>query len=365
MIARRLSCICCALLALFLAGAESWGEERTKKLIYYGWGIRDTEYIREHWQEMESVPFDGVGIVIAVDREAWRRGMRSTKNQLAWRVMGERAFRVEEFREAVAELKSARWRRFTDNFLPVALSGSDAAGGLHWFDDERWRIVANNFGVLARIGAESGAKGLIIDPEHYGFNLFSYSDQRQYVDKSFGEFAETARRRGRQVMTEITRSFPGVVLLSLFGHSLPLSELRRGASLSAVQYGLLPGFYDGILEAMPPGAHLVDGYEFAYPFKQRRQFLEGHDRIRRAVTLSAVPDHYRAKVKAGFGLMLDYGNRLNYFAPNELLEALNHALEISDEYVWLYSQGPHFFPPSLVASSYIEAIAQTRRSPKP
>ena len=362
MIARRLSCICCALLALFLAGAESWGEERTKKLIYYGWGIRDTEYIREHWQEMESIPFDGVGIVIAVDREAWRRGMRSTKNQLAWRVMGERAFRVEEFRAAVAELKSARWRRFTDNFLPVALSGSDAAGGLHWFDEDRWRIIVNNFSVLARIAAEGGVRGLIVDPEHYAFNLFSYPDHRRYANRSFGEFTEAARRRGRQVMTAIAGSYPRVVLLSLFGYSLPLSELRRGLSLPEIEYGLLPAFYDGILEAMPPGAYLVDGYEFAYPFKQRKQFHEGYDRIQQAVSLSVVPDRYRARVKAGFGLMLDYGGRPNYFTPEELRAALNHALEMSDQYVWLYSNGPRFFPPSQVAPAYIQAIAATQRT---
>jgi len=34
-------------------------------------------------------------------------------------------------------------------------------------------------------------------------------------------------------------------------------------------------FYDGLLEAMPAGARLIDGYEFAYPFKERRQFLKG------------------------------------------------------------------------------------------
>jgi len=27
-----------------------------KKLIYYGWGIRDTMFVREHWSEMEKMP---------------------------------------------------------------------------------------------------------------------------------------------------------------------------------------------------------------------------------------------------------------------------------------------------------------------
>lgn len=33
-----------------------------KKLIYYGWGMPDTTYVRDHWSEMERMPFDGTGI---------------------------------------------------------------------------------------------------------------------------------------------------------------------------------------------------------------------------------------------------------------------------------------------------------------
>src|SRR6266581_7646529 len=63
-----------------------------KKLIYYGWGIPDTQYVRDHWSQMEAMPFDGVGIVVAIDRQAWQRGERSTENELGWQVMGPRAF---------------------------------------------------------------------------------------------------------------------------------------------------------------------------------------------------------------------------------------------------------------------------------
>lgn len=333
-----------------------------KKLIYYGWGIRDTQYIRDHWQEMEEIPFDGVGIVVAVDRQAWQRGERSTINQLGWQVMGQRPFHVEEFREVIADLKAARWRTFTDNFLPVALSASQSAARLNWFDEERWGIVTNNFGVLAKIAAEGGAKGFILDPEHYNSALFSYPHQRQQVDRPFEEFVEVARWRGRQVMAAITAHLPYAVLLSLFGYTLPLSELRQHGSLQKASYGLLPAFYDGLLEAMPAGARFVDGYEFAYPFKEQRQFLKGYRQIHEeALTLSGVPDHYREKVRAGFGLWLDYRRQPNYFTPEEFQRALAYALEISDGYVWIYSHVPQFFPPSEIASSYIEVIARARR----
>lgn len=123
---RLLSSILCIFVLLSASGlwlAHAWTQEgEGKKLIYYGWGVRDTQYVRDHWRQMEEMPFDGVGIVVAINRQAWQRGEVSTGNQLGWQVMGQRLFREEEFREAVADLKAARWRAFTDNFLPAALS---------------------------------------------------------------------------------------------------------------------------------------------------------------------------------------------------------------------------------------------------
>jgi hypothetical protein len=354
--------IVCLALCLIPAWA---GESSAKKLIYYGWGIRDTQYIRDHWQDMEQMPFDGVGIVVVVDRHARQQGKHDTTNQLGWQLMGKRAFQVEEFREAIADLKAAKWRTFTDNFLPAILSPAQSATGLNWFDDERWRIVAQNFGVLARIAAEGGAKGLLFDPEDYNYALFKYLDQRQQVDKPFEDYAQVARQRGRQVMTAIAAHIPQAILLSLYGYTLPMSELRRGGSLNEARYGLLPAFYDGLLEAMPSGARLIDGYESAYGFKERRQFLEGYREVhQQAVTLSAVPELYRKQVKAGFGLWLDNGGKPGYFKPMEFQRAVSFALEISDEYVWIYSHGPRFFPRSGVDSSFIDAIAAAHRESK-
>lgn len=251
--------------------AQAWAQQPgAKKLIYYGWGVRDTQYVRDHWREMEQMPFDGTGIVVALDRNAWQMGETHTLHQLGWKMMGTKTFRLEEFREAITDLKAARWRTFTDNFLPVALSAAQSASGLTWFDDERWRIIANNFGVFAGIAAQGGVKGLILDPEHYNYSLFNYPSQRQQVDRPFEDYVDAARRRGREIMTAIAAHLPGAVILSLYSYAHPLGEQRRGMSLRAATYGLLPAFYDGILETMPAGGRLVDGYEFSYAYKERR-----------------------------------------------------------------------------------------------
>jgi len=351
---------------LWLACSLGWAQDGSaKKLIYYGWGIRDTQYVRDHWQEMEKMPFDGTGIIVAVDRQAWQQGKTDTGNQLGWQVMGKRAFRVEEFRDAIADLKTAKWRTFTDNFLPVSLSPAQSAAGLHWFDDARWQIIADNFGVVAQIAAAGGVKGLILDPEHYNYQLFRYADQRQLVDKSFEAHVQMARQRGRQVMEAVAAHRPNAVLLSLYAYTLPLVNLQRSGRLQEAAYSLLPAFYDGLLEAMPAAAQLVDGYEPAYPFKERRQFLDGYRRIRQeAVVLSAVPDRYRQQIGAGFGLWLDYNRKLEHFTPAEFRQAVRAALEVSDSYVWIYSQGPRFFPAANLDRAYIEALAEARRSMK-
>jgi hypothetical protein len=137
------------------------------------------------------------------------------------------------------------------------------------------------------------------------------------------------------------------VLLTLLGYTLPLSRLEKDASLSETDYGLLPSFYDGLLEEMPPGARLVDGYEFAYGFKEKKSFVDGYRRIHEeAPLLSKLPDHYRDKVSAGFGLWLDYRQDLSHFSPEEFERALRHALSVSDQYVWVYSELVKLFPSS-------------------
>jgi hypothetical protein len=360
----RLAVILLAILALGPVQAQA-AAPTAKKLIYYGWGIPDTQYVQEHWRNMERMPFDGTGIIVAVDRQAWQQGKRDTGNQLGWQVMGRRTFQVEEFREAIADLRAAQWQTMTDNFLPVALSAEQSAAGLNWFDDKRWRTIVNNFAVLAQIAAQGHFKGFILDPEHYNYTLFSYAEQRQQADKPFEAYSQIARQRGREVMTAVAAVLPEGVLLSLYGHSLPLAYLRNGKSLQDVGYSLLPAFYDGLLEAMPAGVQLVDGYELAYPFKERRQFFEAYHSIhQKARAVSAVPDRYREKVYAGFGLWLDYRNKPDYFTPQELRQAVSTALEVSDGYVWIYSHQPRFFPPADIQAAYIEALAAARREVK-
>jgi len=334
-----------------------------KKIIYYGWGIPDTQYVRSHWREMEDAPFDGVGIAVAIDRDSWQRGYKGNPNQLGWQIMSSRRFRQEEFRETINDLKTARWQHFSENFLPVVLSASMSASGLNWFDDERWRTISANFGVIARIAEESGARGLILDPEHYGYSLFSYAEQRSQLDRSFEDYVAVARRRGREVMTSIAREKPDVVLLSFYAYTLVEAQATARGSRSDIRYSLLGAFYDGFLDAMPEQSRFVDGFEFSYGYRTRRLFVAAYNRIHSTGSLySAVPELYRRRVEAGFGLRIDNQDGYDYFSPSGFRDALQHAVDVNDGYVWIYGQIPRFFPKSDITDEYIQAISQVRAS---
>jgi len=118
---------------------------------------------------------------------------------------------------------------------------------------------------------------------------------------------------------------PDAVLLSLLGISLLLPLPPGWQKPPGAHYSLLPAFYDGLLEAMPAGTP-DRRLRICVPFKDG-EFLKGYQQIHReALKLSAVPDRYREKVKAGFGLWLDYRRQLTHFTPEEFQQALHSAL---------------------------------------
>lgn len=372
------SCISAALPAERRAGAATPKRSAPKRVIYYGWGTRDTIYVRNHWREMERMPFDGIAFTVAIDRSKPTIGEGATANLLGWNLFGPRAFSLADFRPAIADLQAAKWHQFTDNFMVAAIASSGQDHGLTWFDDSRWTTIANNWRVLATIARQGRCKGIILDPEHYGMDLFRYAAQRRRADRPFREYQAMARQRGRELM-QVTRAvFPDVTILCLYGYALVWSEVRDAENsrpakpLEEAQYGLYPAFLDGMLEASAPGATIVDGYETAYGFKRREQFERAReDILRKAVLLSAVPERYARYVRVGFGLWLDYGGERrwdtqefarNYFQPAEFSAAVKAALEVSDRYVWIYSHAPRFFPPDRLPDAYLEAIRSGRMS---
>lgn len=373
---------CLAVLGL-LAGtvtpseAAEPGAPLEKKIIYHGWSTRDSAYVSDHWQEMEQMPFDGVGISIALDRSRPTIGNGSTGNLLGWQAFGSTAFPVENFREAIRDLQQPAWTRFTDNFLPVAIATRDQDQGLSWFDDRRWATIENNWRVLLKIAKEGRCRGLLLDPEHYDYEceLFNYRHHSGQRDRlPFERYAAQARARGRKLGAALREIYPQITIGLLYGYNLPSRELGSGEPPELGRYALLPAFLDGLLEASAPEATFVDLWEFGHGYQEGKEFSAARTEIRRTgKAASSNPAAYEALIQIGMSLRIDTPRRgspwqprdpeRNHFSPARFERALRGALQATDRYVWIYSEdAPRFFPPALLPPLYLEAIQAARHT---
>jgi glycosyltransferase involved in cell wall biosynthesis len=365
------------LLSLAFGGAVLAVEAPAKKIIYYGWSTRDSAYYRDHWAEMERMPFDGIAISIAIDRTRATTGNGSTGNLLGWQVFGKRAFQLSEFQPAIADLQVPGGRHFTDNFLPLSIATRDQDQGLSWFDDARWAAIEGNWRVLVSIAQAGGCRGLMLDPEHYDYEceLFNYTAHRaQRFDAPYAQYVAKARARGRQLGAATAGIFPDLTIALLYGYSLSRDGLRKEAPLEGGRYALLPAFLDGLIEASAPQARFVDLWEQGHHNRTLPEFKAARTAIQANATMAANPAVYWARMKPGLSLKIDYElphaawdfryPTRNFFSPAVFQNALAAAVKTSDRYVWIYSEeGPQFFPPARLPVGYVIAIRAAKNPP--
>jgi hypothetical protein len=337
------------------------------RLVFYGWGMRESAWVREHWREMERMPFDGTGISVY----ASPGGVSGDPRNFGTSLFGARAFRPDDVRRALDDLRVPRWTRFTDNFLPTCLSGEQDDDGFRWDDERRWHAIRTSWKTAAWLARAGGLRGIVLDPEHYGARLFAWPAMREREHGDFEARRRVVRRRGHELGVIAGRVFPKMVVLALYGHTIALESYQRGR-LATAEYGLYPDFLDGLLDGAAGRLTLIDGFEFAYSFRSRVEFERARREIvEEAIVLTALPHRYRDDVRVGFGIWLDRGGAerwfpdepaANWFTPAALRDALGHALALTDDYVWLYAQRPKFFPPSELPQAYVEAIAEARQA---
>jgi hypothetical protein len=250
----------------------------------------------------------------------------------------------------LADLKSCRFTRFTDNFVRF----NATPGNLDWADAAGWTALAEKAGHCAWLMKQAGAKGLAIDFESYGAHQFKFDAVK---GRTFADTGALARKRGAQFVQAVAREFPEAVLLSLWMNSI---NLKAGLSdapdtiLASSGYGLLPAFIDGMLDAAPPAMVFVDGCENGYYMDSAEEYLRAAHEMRswNAGALRLVSPgnrmKYRQQVQAGFGFYLDmflneatnryYRGPLNGSRLARLERNLAFARDAADEYVWVYGE---------------------------
>lgn len=342
-----------------------------KKVIYSGWDNQDTQFIRDHWQEMDRTPLDGTGILVAIDREGWASGKKkNTGNDLGWRIVSPQRFTVEQFAPAVADMKDVRFARLKDNFLTVQLSSAHGSG-LHWFADDRWALFLDNLVVITEVARQIGAKGLILDVEHYGYQLFNHKWVCEtYHPAGWDTYQKKVFERGVQVMQAINKAHPDITLLFYYAWDIALSEAKRTQDPSQRGYGLVLPFLEGMLSTATPTTVFVNGHEPSYPFKDERQFVKARRLVLDdGLKLTQYPERFRSQVQMGFGLWIDYGGKLwdqqdhskNFFSPDQWGKSLRYGLTHSDQYVWVYSHHARFFNNPNIPETYLKAFQAARR----
>lgn len=334
--------------------ALAQGPAKAKKLIEWGWDEPDTKFMRQNVEKMEQLPFDGL-VFHVTDRKGanW-----------VWEMWGNRRFELAEFQHAIDDLRGTPFRRLTERFLRVNVT----PGNVDWFDDQVWAVVAHNVGVAAQIANQGGCKGFMFDVEQYNDQLFDYGKQKHRAGKSFADYRAKVRQRGQEWMTAVNRPFPEITLLLAYAYSITGGPPKDRVAAS---YGLLGDFLDGMLDVCTPRTRMIDGWEGAYTYKTRTQFQQARDNIKsHLATMAAEPDKYRRRIEAGFGIWMDCNWReagwrtdevsKNFFTPAEFETSIRTALQLSDEYVWIYTEQPRWWTNEKLPTAYVDALRKAR-----
>jgi hypothetical protein len=244
-----------------------------------------------------------------------------------------------------------------ESFLLAWITPRGKEDRIAWGDDAEWKVFADNMATLAWFAKEAGLKGLMLDPEEYAGAL-----QYLYLPgdaKSFAECAALARQRGREVFSRVFEEFPDAVLFFLWTmeHHVRYFAARGVTAprqLSDDSGELLPYFYNGMLDVIPPSARFVDGAEHYSLTSTKDMYWKGALNQLVGARPFVAPENwgkYRAQLLVGNTHYLDMfrtnanpkshwyhgpvdGSRLEHLRRNVV-----QSLEVADEYVWIYGEG--------------------------
>ena len=290
------------IVAALAAAALALQVSAAKKYIFTGWALNDAgpQDVLAYADLFDKTGCDGVGVPLDPSGSPTVMGRLRLTELPRWRDYDPSPI-LSVCRE-FARHPSLRHSFFFVNFAP-------RKERLAWTNDAAWELLADNAATAARIAKDADFEGLIADFEDYW-------KKRQYrwqaADPAWDEARALARRRGREVFGGVFRAYPQITILSF---QLLTTDTAYASCCDPVAYAeekrdLWPSFVNGILDALPPTAKLVDGNEsFGYTAKASR-----HDFYRsvRDQTMGVLPlvaeenrAKYRAQLSVSHGLYVD------------------------------------------------------------
>ncbi len=342
-------------------------DPHAKKLIEFGWDEPDTSFLRRHHAQLKQTPFDGCVFHVLTENS------HGAKENLTWLAWGRRRFTRAETRRATDDLR-----------LPHRLEVPSSFPAVQRYT-RRPRLVRRpccdsraTRGWPPRCRAWGVARGSCSTPSNIKESCSTLAAQRDRSRHSWEDYAAQAQKRGREVMMRLSERFPRPDCSFDVRTQLSM-EREPGRQETAGGLYLWPAC------PLPRWAgrgragktKLVDGHELSYGYRDASAFIAARDVIgQHAATLAADRKQYRNVVSAGFGLWLDYDWRKrgwntdqleqNYFSPERLEVSLRAAVEQSDEYVWIYTEKPHWWSERDGAvdlpGAYVETLSRVRRA---
>lgn len=322
-----------------------------KKYIGHGWdtlGVTPTE-IAKNLNELDETGLDGITIVI-------QKKSASGGNLNSLHITTDPLWTKQDMADQIPILRQISARKNLKHCFLASMWSP--AKRIDWEDDQAWARFSNNIGVLAWLAKQGNMKGILADPEDYG-------SVSQFIRKSneapFEKLAQIARKRGAQVFTSMFKEYPDLTFFSFFLFYFDTSYVNSVNPLESMRHkgDLWPSFFNGMLDAIPPTARILDGNEHAYRFEAgKRDFYYSSWCQQNGVLPLIAPenrDKYRMRLLVGFGLYLDMytntdpkgtyyfgpisGSRLTHFSQN-----LAQATQVATEYIWLYGESYSFIP---------------------
>lgn len=359
--------IICTMILLIFIGLSDFSakteELQGKKIIEWGWETPNPIYIKEHIQEIEQLPFDGLGIELTINSDSPHPYNSGWNYLFSWNVWGRKVLNSEDYSQSIEALKNTQFTKLTENFLIFHVM----PGIVDWYDADFQSVIANAK-LAAEIVESCHLKGILLDFEHYRAALppFSYASQL-YSDKhDFEDYKKKVRARGREFIKAINSVSPNIHILLTFGYQI---SNYQNQPLESSAYGLVPAFLDGMLETAESNSMVFDGWEYSYGYKTESEFQEAFNSIKtNFLDITKVRDSFLKHYKASFGLWVDHGHSFdqgnftkNYFTPEEFESSVKLALKYSDRYVWIWSESIGWWKGKM-PKSYIDALKKARES---
>lgn len=322
---------------------------RKKAIAWGGIDWYSPATVQLNIRKIEELPFDGTVL------QGFKANKDGKEVMFDWLCFGRERFEREQLAETIETLKNIDYQRFTDNFLRYNVTPGD----VDWFDD--FDAILHNARMWAEVTKETGMKGWAFDVEDYRHTVFEYRKMRYGSQKSFEEYAAQARLRGSQFMEAVQSGNPEIVILLMLAHSYVNKDVQAGQPLQEHEYGLLPAFVDGMLEAAGPQARLIDGQEQAYGYLTAEDHFRGYHGARQQALALVPPElhaDYRNKMDVAVALYVDYLFALtdypghwptHFISVDDRLrlfeQSVYNSLSTADEYAWIYTERLSWWEP--------------------